>query len=98
MFKCNNSQLIDTSLFNDLIADCGPDGEDEPLLKSILLYHNYSSCKPHEIPCMDGHFRCYNFSHICIFALNKFQHLVPCRNGAHIQNCKQFECNAMYQV
>ena len=98
MFHCNNGKIIDISLFDDLISDCGSEAEDEPLMKSIVLHPNgSSSCSPQEIPCMDGHIRCYSFSDICIFKLNQFNHLIPCRNGAHAENCKDFECNAMYK-
>ena len=98
-FICNNGLLIHISLFNDLISDCGPDGEDEPLLKLLLStsYINISICKHNEIPCRDGHSKCFNISDICIFKLNTFNHLTPCRNGANIQNCRQFQCNLMYK-
>ena len=85
-FKCTNGYHIDSKLFNDLIADCGPAAEDEPLLKSILSNKNILNlCKPSEIPCMYGHAKCYNFSDICIFKLNQFHYLTPCRNGANLQ-------------
>ena len=97
-FKCLTGKVIDGSLFNDLIPDCGQYAEDEPLLKSILLSKPLSSlCKPFEIPCIDGHQKCYNFSDICIFKLSDFGHLMPCRNGANLQNCTMFECNMMYK-
>ena len=35
-FKCNNGKEIDTNLLNDLVPDCGPDAEDEFLLKNLL--------------------------------------------------------------
>ena len=97
-FKCANNVIIHKCLVNDLIADCGPEAEDEPLLKSLLLNNSHESlCKSNELPCRDGHFKCYNFSNICVFALNHFHHLTPCRNGANLENCKVFQCNMMYK-
>ena len=97
-FKCNDGYTINHFLVNDLIPDCGPSAEDEPLLK-ILLFNQkvLNLCKPSEIPCKDGHIKCYNFTDICIFRLNYFYHLTPCRNGANLQNCKQFQCNSMFK-
>ena len=98
VFHCQNGKTMDISLLDDLISDCGSHAEDEPLLKEILLHNIQSSaCRPHEIPCIDGHIRCYKFSDICVFKLNQLNHLIPCRNGAHAENCKDFECNAMYK-
>ena len=54
-------------------------------------------CKPSEIPCRDGHIKCYNFSDICIFKLNQIHHLTPCRNGANLESCEPFQCNSMFK-
>ena len=35
-FICNNGKAIDVMFLNDLIFDCGPDGDDEPILMSLL--------------------------------------------------------------
>ena len=61
--------------------------------KTSQMFH----CKPHEIPCMEGHSTCFTFLNICIYQLNTRKHLVPCRNGGHLENCKHFECNMMYK-
>ena len=45
----------------------------------------------------NGHNRCFDFSHICVYRLNKHYHLVPCRTGGHLQECKDFECNLKYK-
>ena len=47
-----------------------------------------------QIPCLNGHPKCYNISEICSYKLNKNCHLIPCRNGAHLDNCKGFNCNS----
>ena len=81
-----------------MIPDCGPDGEDEPLLKLIQLnstFQNY--CKPSEIPCKDGHIKCYEILDICILKLDRFNQLIPCRNGANLESCEPFQCNSMFK-
>ena len=59
-FICNNGIIINEKLRDDLIFDCGPQGEDEPILMSLLKHEIYSLCvKPDMIPCMEGHSKCY---------------------------------------
>ena len=97
-FSCNNGQVIDKSLVNDIIPDCSPDAEDEPLLKGLLAKAFYHSCpKPQERPCMVGHKKCYNILEVCIYRLNTYHHITPCRNGGHRQSCSKFECNMMFK-
>ena len=80
------------------MADIGPKAEDEPQLLSILTSPYKTSCSlPYQIPCIYGHTKCYNVSDICKYTLNKQNHLVPCRNGNHLQNCKEFQCNSMFK-
>ncbi len=50
-----------------------------------------------ELRCSRGHDTCYNISSICVYKLNICSHLIPCRNGGHLQNCKEFHCNAMFK-
>ena len=40
---------------------------------------------------------CYSITDICVYKLNKYRNIIPCRNGAQIQNCEKFECNVMYK-
>ena len=32
-----------------------------------------------------------------MYKLNEYSHLVPCWNGGHLQNCREFECNAKFK-
>ena len=98
VFNCNNGRIIDEKLRNDLTFDCGPEGEDEPILMSLLKHEIYTSCdNPDMIPCMEGHSKCYHLNNICTYEINLNGHLIPCRNGGHLQNCKSFECNLMFK-
>ena len=65
-------------LKDDLIPDCFLNAKDEPILKSLLRYTIYLSCsKPNEIPCLEGHKKCYNSFDICIYKLDEHNHLYP---------------------
>ena len=97
-FLCNDGKTINLALKNDLVIDCGPEGEDEPILMSLLKHDIYSPCKqPNMIPCKEGHSRCCYFRDICCYRLNMYNHLIPCRNGGHLQRCKSYECNSMFK-
>ena len=97
-FICNNGLKIDQCLVNDLVADCGPEGEDEPHLKLILIGKMIFNCKqPDQIPCSEGHSNCFSISKICTFELNDYGRILPCRTGGHLHNCKAFECNMMFK-
>ncbi len=98
-FECNAEKLIENrAIANDLIPDCGPKGEDEPLLKALLTYATRTSCQNlNHLPCFEGHPKCFNISELCSFTLSSENHLQPCRNGGHLKNCSAFECNAQYK-
>ena len=84
-------------LVDDLIPDCGPESEDEPILFAIMEKFQIFHCKPWEISCMEGHTKCFNFTDICIYKLNENNHMIPCRNGGHLENCRKFDCNMMFK-
>ncbi len=97
-FFCSTGKTIDCDKVDDLVIDCSAEGEDEKL---FLLASNqilFSHCRePHQIPCWEGHPRCFNLSDICSFVLSKEGHLWPCRRGEHLQLCKHFQCNVMHK-
>ena len=97
-FQCTNGKILSSELVNDLVADCGKQADDEPILESILLNGSYFECEhPSELPCKEGHPKCYNLTDICTFKLNSENQLKPCRNGGHLENCGKFECNTMFK-
>ncbi len=97
-FTCHNGMVIDETLKDDLFADCGPDAEDESKLLSLLMNGNDELCPhPDQLPCKEGHPKCYNVADICNFLLNAHGQLFPCSNGGHLQNCKRFECNQKFK-
>ena len=94
---CQEGSMVDKILTDDLIGDCFF-AKDEPILKSLLIHNVVTSCvNPNQIPCTEGHPKCYNISDICSYKLNTCGHLLPCRNGAHLENCKVFDCNAKFK-
>lgn len=98
LYECYNGIKLDYFLVNDLYADCGPEGEDEPLLLSMLTNYTFTTCDfKHQIPCKLGHSKCYEVKDICNYQLDMFKHLAPCRNGAHLDSCKHFDCNATFK-
>ncbi len=98
-FRCMFSGYnLDYGLLDDLVADCGTKSEDELSLQILLRIHFVLSCKnPGEIPCRQGHSKCYKTTDICVYKLDKFGHLSQCRNGGHLEQCKNFQCNMMFK-
>ncbi len=93
---CASSKMLNVE--NDLFADCGPGAEDEPLLKEFLTKGATSSClRPYEIPCKQGQSHCFNITDVCIYKLNEYKHILPCRTGGHLENCREFQCNMKFK-
>ncbi len=98
IFQCKNTKHIPMALVDDLIEDCMAEGDDEKILKSMLQKKAYHICAlQSQIPCREGHSRCFNVSEICQYRLNSIGHLFPCRTGEHMHNCTHFECNKMFK-
>ena len=73
-------------------------GEDEPLYKDLLANNTFLNCaNPDQIPCREGHPKCYNSTNICIYRIDGYKHLIPCRTGSHLEHCDVFECNEKYK-
>ncbi len=99
-FNCDEQEKIDISLVDDLFVDClsFPIGADETQLMQIVEFGTTFSChNDNQIPCKEGHSKCYHVFQICIFSLDRSNHLYPCRNGGHLDSCRDFECNAMFK-
>ncbi len=92
LFVCLDGKEISSDLIDDLVPDCHA-GEDETTLKSVLTGNAQFYCGPRQLPCFDHHVRCFHFASLCLYSLNDYFHVVPCRNGRHLGSCKMFECN-----
>lgn len=85
--------------FNDFLNDCG-NAQDEPLLKNLVLNLTFPGCKcpdKQHISCLPGHSKCYHLSELCNYKLDSHRRIVPCGNGAHIADCKLFDCNMRFK-
>ena len=77
---------------------CSGKTSDEPELKVLLENNKHQSCgREDEIPCRKGHSKCYKITDICLYTLDKFGNLHPCRTGSHLASCEKFECNKNYK-
>ena len=97
-FPCKNGHRIPKSMQNDLVSDCGPKAEDEMHLHYLSHYKEIYKChEMSQIPCRKHHSKCYSIWDICIYKLDKFGLLSPCRTGEHLHNCTFFECNMQFK-
>ena len=84
-FNCTDSTTISSFLVDDLIPDCSSDVNDEIKLQNLLVNNSITTCiNPGEIPCKQGHSKCFNISDICIYRLDQVNHLTPCRTAFHM--------------
>ena len=90
----------DPDLQNDLIPDCD-NATDE---KNFLAFLNEKKsatefcADPWEVPCYPGFVDvCYQRKDICAYETNTLGHLTPCRNGAHLAQCKNHQCPTMFK-
>ncbi len=86
--SCTDSPIL--FFQNDLVVDCSP-SEEQNLIE--LLSGIPAHCEtPSQLPCQEGHTKCFNVSNICMYMFNMYNHLHPCRNGGHLENCYDFQC------
>ncbi len=94
---CLSGELIDANLWNDLVSDCF-DQSDELELKSLVVNDTQVTCEnPNQFPCKQGHSTCYNNTMVCVFLLDSNNKLYPCRNGGHLQRCKNYQCSSHFK-
>ena len=90
----NEMKWIHEERMNDLIPDCHSNA-DEPILYSLLT-ENSAYVSPNltkkEKSCTMGHPLKYLASEQCIYELDEKALLKTCRNGKHLENCKDFHC------
>ncbi len=97
-FICNNGLKLNSHLVNDLFGDCGDDGEDEPVLRSLVSFQSTVKCKdPSQIPCKQGHSKCMKVTDICTYKLGQYGNISPCRTGGHLADCELFDCNVKFK-
>ena len=83
---------------NDPFSDCWTEEEHEQALVFLSTNETFLPCiNKYEIPCLEGYQRCFNITDIGMYKLDEYSHLVPCWNGGHLQNCREFECNAKFK-
>ena len=89
-FECNN---IEDNL---IIPSPGPDDELTGSGKLVHVTINCSQLNKHE--CYSGLSDCYTKDERCIYNLTQgLQVLMYCRNGKHLQDCENMECQKMYK-
>ncbi len=92
-----NCKLQSEQFLDDLFPDCLL-GEDELVLKMVLVNDSHTKCKNKtQLPCLKGHSKCFNISSICEYTLDVYNHLFPCRNGGHLESCSAFECSKRHK-
>ncbi len=98
-FQCVKSGIqIKSAQVDDLVSDCGPAAEDEERLKALLTKGIKVTCSnPGEIPCMPGHSKCFQLADVCVYSLDIYKNISPCRTGTHLAECTHYECHMKHK-
>ena len=96
-FLCSSSLCIDVQLVNDLIPDC-IDADDESHSLSIKYEGVHFRCNcVQQIPCVPGHSKCFAMENICVYDRNDLGHILYCRDGSHLRNCRYIKCTNTFK-
>lgn len=63
----------------------------------LITSQNETCYKDNHLPCRTNYPKCFPFHKICSFMLEENRYLSPCRNGGHLVECQNFECNAQFK-
>ena len=107
MYTCpNETKTLELELVNDLIPDCKSNA-DENILYSILTNNYKHNLTQSDISskynseeqryCFEGHPKWYHVSRECIYEVDQKGILQICRNGEHLQNCSDFNCQKHFK-
>ncbi len=87
---CNNATLVSS-------MSCVMPNDDETH-KTDLNNDTTKQCKwKNELPCIPYQHRCYNMSDICVYRLDVHNHLTPCEQGSHLEQCQKFQCDNFFK-
>ena len=107
LYTCPNETLtLEWELVNDLIPDCKSNADENILY--LILTNNYKynltqsdtsskyNSEEHRY-CCEGHPKMYHVSKECIYQVDQKGILQTCRNGKHLQNCSEFNCQKHFK-
>lgn len=97
--ECKGGGLILESNINDGFPDC-PDGGDEQEFKYSIKENimDMGLCEDQSMKqCYEGFNRCFPLSKRCLHEVDEYHNSVTCRNGHHLSDCKDFQCNIAYK-
>ena len=105
IFTCPNETLrLDNKFVNDLVPDCNSNADENILYLILTANYKYNMTQIFEKynsnvhkHCFEGHPKIYHVSKECIYKVDKNGILETCRNGKHLQNCSDFNCQKHFK-
>ena len=103
LFNCPNETLtLEWELVNDLIPDCKSNADENILFVMLTGNYKQNSTKISSIynpeeqrHCFEGHSKFYHVNKECLYEVDQKGILQTCRNGKHLQNCSDFNCQKL---
>ena len=105
LFTCPNETLrLEQKLVNDLIPDCKSNADENILFMMLTgnYEHNFTQISSkynskEQQHCFEGHSNLYHVSKECKYQVDQKGILQTCRNGKHLQNCSDFNCQKYFK-
>ena len=109
LYTCpNETMTLEWEFVNDLIPDCKSNADENILYLILMNNYNYKhNLKQSETSskynskeqryCFEGHPKVYHVSKECIYQVDQKGILQTCRNGKHLQNCSEFNCQKHFK-
>ena len=97
---CGNGQSIAENYVNDIVSDCeeGTDEQESWDTQFFPLDYSLDDCPDGGIPCAPGlSNKCYQTWDSCLYSIDGYGNLAPCRNGRHLRNCSYAECSGSFK-
>ncbi len=90
-WSCSSGKEILKRYLNDSVPDC-PEQDDENRMK-LSIMRNLGCADKSQIQCFSDSEICFSFHKLCIYEVDAFGNLFTCRNGFHLSECKEAQCN-----
>ncbi len=98
-FTCSDGQQIYACQVNDGYPDCLDQMDEVGYMLSVKKYMLATNlCKdPTWLQCYEGFAHCFHLSKLCVHEVDDKGDSTICRNGFHLSNCTNFQCNALFK-
>ncbi len=99
IFACSDGRIISRKYVDDLIPDCDNATDEQRYVNAMHTERllKFRCGDPSMLPCQSGTANCFYRHELCDYDRDKNDMLKVCRNGAHLEECENFQCPQRYK-